>query len=65
MRNYGCYAVELDPETADGRKKLLVFINPFSGTGKALHLFQSRIIPILAEAGVHYETVVTSEYPNP
>ena len=40
-------------------KKLLVLVNPFSGPGKALQIFQERVVPMFAEAGLHFNMVVT------
>ena len=39
--------------------RLLVFVNPFSGPGRALHLFQQSIVPVFAEAGLQYHLIVT------
>uniref|UniRef100_T1JKM2 DAGKc domain-containing protein n=1 Tax=Strigamia maritima TaxID=126957 RepID=T1JKM2_STRMM len=41
-------------------RKLLIFVNPRSGPGKALQIFQQRVIPILAEAHVEYSLIVTA-----
>jgi len=40
-------------------RRLLVLVNPFSGPGKALHTFQRHVVPLLAEAQLHYQLVVT------
>ncbi|XP_053606173.1 sphingosine kinase 2-like [Plodia interpunctella] len=40
-------------------KKLLVLLNPKSGTGKARELFQTKVAPILQEAEVPYDLHVT------
>jgi len=40
-------------------RRLLVLVNPFSGPGKALHLFQRHVVPLFAEAGLQYRLVVT------
>jgi len=39
--------------------KFLVFVNPLSGPGRALHIFQQRIVPVFAEAGLQYHLIVT------
>jgi len=39
--------------------KFLVFVNPFSGPGRALHIFQRSIVPVFAEAGLQYHLIVT------
>jgi len=43
-------------------RKLLVLVNPFSGSGKALHVFQRHVVPMFAEAGVQYQLVVTGTF---
>ncbi|ELT99919.1 hypothetical protein CAPTEDRAFT_126517 [Capitella teleta] len=40
-------------------KRFLVLVNPFSGPGLALTLFQERVVPMLAEAGFPYHMIVT------
>jgi len=40
-------------------RTLLVLVNPFSGPGTALRTFQRHVVPLLAEAGLHYQLVVT------
>lgn len=42
----------------DGRK-LLVFLNPKSGSGKARLMFQQRVVPILHEAEMQYDLYIT------
>ncbi|XP_064625235.1 sphingosine kinase 2-like [Lineus longissimus] len=44
-------------------KKYLIFVNPFSGTRKALTMYKETVAPILSEAEVCYDLVVT-DYPN-
>ena len=43
-------------------KPLLVYVNPHSGSGKAKVIFQERILPVWAEAGITYKLVHTSKY---
>ncbi len=38
---------------------MLVLVNPCSGTGRALTIFQQRVVPVFAEAGIHFNLVVT------
>lgn len=38
---------------------VLALVNPFSGPGKALHIFQQRIVPVLAEAGIKFQMKIT------
>jgi sphingosine kinase len=42
-----------------GTKKLLILVNPASGPGKAKEIFSQRVRPVLAEASVAYDLVVT------
>lgn len=44
---------------ADDDRKLLVFLNPKSGSGKARQLFQQRVVPILHEAEMQYDLYIT------
>ncbi|XP_072501899.1 sphingosine kinase 1 isoform X1 [Notamacropus eugenii] len=39
--------------------RVLVLLNPRGGTGKALHLFQNRVQPMLQEAGVSFKLRLT------
>jgi len=39
--------------------RFLVLVNPFSGPGRALHIFQQSIVPVFAEAGLQYHLIVT------
>ncbi|GAB6020366.1 hypothetical protein CHUAL_003075 [Chamberlinius hualienensis] len=41
------------------RRNLLVLVNPHSGQGKALSIFEQKIAPVLTEAGVSFELVTT------
>lgn len=52
------FAVTFSPP----QKKLLVFVNPFSGPGKALLIFQQEVIPVFAEAGLLYHLFVTGNF---
>ena len=42
-------------------QKLLVILNPVSGSGAALRVFKERVIPVFRDAGTDYEVLV-SEY---
>ena len=44
-------------------QKLLVILNPVSGSGAALRVFKDRVIPVFRDAGTDYEVLV-SEYPG-
>jgi len=54
-----CFAdvAALQPLLAD--RPLLVLVNPFSGRGTALQAFQRHVVPMFAEAALHYQLVVT------
>lgn len=43
--------------------RVLVLLNPFGGTGKALTLFETQVMPMLTEANAHLTLLVT-ERPN-
>ncbi|XP_058977879.1 sphingosine kinase 2 [Musca domestica] len=43
-----------------GRKPLLIFLNPKSGSGKGRVMFQKQVIPVLKEADIPYELMVTT-----
>lgn len=40
-------------------RKVLVLVNPSSGPGKALEIYQKRVVPILAEADMQLKLVIT------
>jgi sphingosine kinase len=40
-------------------KKYLILVNPFSGTRKALTIYKGCVAPILSDAEVDYDLVVT------
>ncbi|XP_061386795.1 sphingosine kinase 2 [Musca vetustissima] len=42
------------------RKPLLIFLNPKSGSGKGRVMFQKQVIPVLKEADIPYELIVTT-----
>lgn len=44
-------------------RRLLVFVNPNSGPGAALKIFNTRVRSFLGEANISYDLVVT-EYPG-
>ncbi|XP_073833410.1 sphingosine kinase 1 [Musca autumnalis] len=43
-----------------GRKPLLIFLNPKSGSGKGRVMFQKQVVPVLKEADIPYELMVTT-----
>lgn len=42
-------------------RKLLVLINPFSGPGKALQIFQNGVSHMLEEADISFKLVITGK----
>ncbi len=38
---------------------MLVLVNPFSGRGKAVSIFKEKIVPMFAEAGIHFSVTIT------
>jgi len=40
-------------------RRVLVLVNPFGGSGKAVRIFQRDVVPIFAESGLQYQLVVT------
>lgn len=53
-------SIEAD-RTLPSRRKLLILINPFSGSGKSVKLFQEQVEPMLNEADIEFNQV-TTEY---
>lgn len=51
------------PRVLPSPARFLVLLNPCGGTGKALTLFESHVIPMLTEANAHFTLLVT-ERPN-
>ncbi|XP_066443601.1 sphingosine kinase 1 isoform X1 [Eleutherodactylus coqui] len=51
------------PRPLPSPARYLVLLNPFGGTGKALTLFETHVIPMLTEANAHFTLLVT-ERPN-
>lgn len=48
------------PEKSASSPKLLIFVNPNSGPGFAVKNFNRRVRPLLGEANISYDLVVTS-----
>ncbi|EDS33527.1 sphingosine kinase [Culex quinquefasciatus] len=48
---------------AKDSRKMLVILNPKSGSGKAREMFQQRVAPVLAEAEISYDLHITKK-PN-
>uniref|UniRef100_A0A915KQM1 DAGKc domain-containing protein n=1 Tax=Romanomermis culicivorax TaxID=13658 RepID=A0A915KQM1_ROMCU len=42
-------------------KKLLAFVNPFSGPGRALQIFEKKVSPVFSDAGVSCRVIVTEK----
>jgi len=43
-----------------GKDRLLLIVNPFSGRKKGLEIFQTIVIPMLDQAGIDYDSVITT-----
>ncbi len=41
---------------------MLVLVNPCSGPGRALSIFQERVVPVFAESGIHFNLLVTGKW---
>merc|ERR1711971_1230194 len=50
---------DFDPKTSRERP-ILFLINPKSGSGRALNVFNSQVLPILNESGIAYEMELTN-----
>jgi len=50
---------DFDPKTSR-EKPILFLINPKSGSGRALNVFNSQVLPILNESGIAYEMELTN-----
>jgi len=40
-------------------RKLIVYVNPFSGSGKAMKIYEKNVKPMFAEAQIQHEVVKT------
>lgn len=52
---------EQEERTVPAARKLLILINPFSGSGKSLRIFHERVEPMLTEAELEFNAI-TTEY---
>jgi len=59
LMSQSIYVVGLHQLQMPSLPKFLVFVNPFSGPGRALQIFQQSIVPVFAEAGLQYHLIVT------
>uniref|UniRef100_A0A1B0B759 sphingosine kinase n=1 Tax=Glossina palpalis gambiensis TaxID=67801 RepID=A0A1B0B759_9MUSC len=53
-------AIKVNKRASDDRRPLLILLNPKSGSGKGRQLFQNEVAPILKEAEIQYEFIVTT-----
>uniref|UniRef100_A0A1A9WZ90 sphingosine kinase n=1 Tax=Glossina brevipalpis TaxID=37001 RepID=A0A1A9WZ90_9MUSC len=53
-------AIKVNKQLSDDKKPLLILLNPKSGSGKGRQLFQNEVAPILKEAEIQYEFIVTT-----
>ena len=42
-------------------RRILVLVNPVAGAGKALHIANSSVLPMLTEAGIECDLKITAE----
>lgn len=57
-RNLSC---EQEERTLPASRKLLILINPFSGSGKSVRIFHEHVEPMLTEAELEFKAI-TTEY---
>lgn len=55
-----CFISGSFPPLFKVKKNLLIFINPKSGPGIALKIFEERVKPMLSETEVEYDLCVTN-----
>ena len=56
--------VQVTPDVwspTSGLRRLLIVLNPVSGIGKATKIMRSIVGPVLQEAGVEYEVLITEK----
>ena len=53
------YFVDLSKAELPEERRILVLVNPASGAGKALSIFKENAAPLLSEAGINFNMVVT------
>ncbi|XP_013398402.1 sphingosine kinase 1 isoform X2 [Lingula anatina] len=51
--------MSMDVDITPRARKVLVFVNPFSGPGKALDIYQKRVVPTLAELDLNFHLIIT------
>lgn len=51
----------VEERTLPSCRKLLILINPFSGSGKSLKVFHEQVEPMLNEADVEFEHKITGK----
>ena len=53
------YSVE--ERTLPSCRKLLILINPFSGSGKSLKVFHDQVEPMMNEADIEFDQKITGK----
>ncbi|XP_067136663.1 sphingosine kinase 1-like [Centruroides vittatus] len=48
------------PSVPPSTRRLLVFINPFGGTGKAYQIYRERVVALLAESDIEHDLIITA-----
>lgn len=57
-----CVSVGIEFCAPVNHGKLKVLVNPHSGPGKALQIFQKQVVPMLDEAELKYDLVTTGAF---
>ncbi|KAG9510112.1 Ceramide kinase, partial [Fragariocoptes setiger] len=58
-----CFQQLIDSVSSNRPRRLLIFVNPFGGKGRALKIYTKRVAPLLRLARVDVD-LVTTEYAN-
>ncbi|CAG8826283.1 5973_t:CDS:2 [Gigaspora margarita] len=64
LKSFNYSPVDIELATSWTKSHLKVFINPFSGTGKATKVFNNEIKPIFDAAGCTYDITITKYINN-
>ena len=52
--------IEISSENlVDRSKKLVIFVNPKSGNGRAVNMFEKSVLPALQHANIDFELILT------
>ena len=56
MLSFMCF---IEEGTLPSSRKLLILINPFSGSGRSVKTFYDKVEPMLNEADIDFDAVTT------